>query len=98
MPRAVRGRAHEARAVLPRCALAARRRRRGRRTPTRSSATSSTRRASRISSGSIRTRRKGGDLTLVPPLRITNFDKYNPFTLKGTAPPGLGGAGVRDRC
>ena len=27
--------------------------------------------------------------TLVPPLRITNFDKYNPFTLKGTAPPGL---------
>jgi microcin C transport system substrate-binding protein len=33
---------------------------------------------------------KGGDLDLVPPLRITNFDKYNPFTLKGTAPPGLG--------
>jgi microcin C transport system substrate-binding protein len=33
---------------------------------------------------------KGGDLELVPPLRITNFDKYNPFTLKGTAPPGLG--------
>jgi len=32
---------------------------------------------------------KGGDLELVPPLRITNFDKYNPFTLKGTAPPGL---------
>ena len=32
---------------------------------------------------------KGGDLDLVPPLRITNFDKYNPFTLKGTAPPGL---------
>ena len=26
----------------------------------------------------------------MPPLRITNFDKYNPFTLKGTAPPGLG--------
>jgi microcin C transport system substrate-binding protein len=32
---------------------------------------------------------KGGDIDLVPPLRITNFDKYNPFTLKGTAPPGL---------
>jgi microcin C transport system substrate-binding protein len=33
---------------------------------------------------------KGGDIDLVPPLRITNFDKYNPFTLKGTSPPGLG--------
>jgi microcin C transport system substrate-binding protein len=33
---------------------------------------------------------KGGDLELAPPLRITNFDKFNPFTLKGTAPPGLG--------
>ena len=33
---------------------------------------------------------KGGDLELVPPLRITNFDKYNPYTLKGTAPPGTG--------
>ena len=33
---------------------------------------------------------KGGEIQLVPPLRITNFDKYNPFTLKGTAPPGLG--------
>ena len=32
---------------------------------------------------------KGGDIDLVAPLRITNFDKYNPFTLKGTAPPGL---------
>jgi len=32
---------------------------------------------------------KGGTLELVPPLRITNFDKFNPFTLKGTAPPGL---------
>jgi microcin C transport system substrate-binding protein len=32
---------------------------------------------------------KGGDIELVAPLRITNFDKYNPFTLKGTAPPGL---------
>jgi microcin C transport system substrate-binding protein len=34
---------------------------------------------------------KGGDLDLVPPLRITNFDKYNPFTLKGTAAPALSG-------
>ncbi|HEX2825399.1 MAG TPA: extracellular solute-binding protein [Burkholderiales bacterium] len=33
---------------------------------------------------------KGGAIDLVPPLRITNFDKYNPFTLKGTAAPGLG--------
>jgi microcin C transport system substrate-binding protein len=33
---------------------------------------------------------RGGDIVLVPPLRITNFDKYNPFTLKGTAAPSLG--------
>ena len=33
---------------------------------------------------------KGGELALVPPTRISQFDKYNPFTLKGTAPPGLG--------
>jgi microcin C transport system substrate-binding protein len=33
---------------------------------------------------------KGGELELVPPLRISNFDKYNPYTLKGTAPPGIG--------
>ncbi|MDP1656029.1 MAG: extracellular solute-binding protein [Hylemonella sp.] len=32
---------------------------------------------------------KGGDITLVPPTRLSNFDKYNPFTLKGSAPPGL---------
>ena len=32
---------------------------------------------------------KGGELSLVPPTRVSNFDKYNPFTLKGTAPPGL---------
>jgi microcin C transport system substrate-binding protein len=32
---------------------------------------------------------RGGEIDLVPPLRITNFDKFNPFTLKGTAPPGL---------
>ena len=34
---------------------------------------------------------KGGELDLVPPTRLTNFDKFNPFTLKGAAPPGLGG-------
>ena len=34
---------------------------------------------------------KGGDLQLVPPTRLTNFDKFNPFTLKGSAPPGLNG-------
>ena len=34
---------------------------------------------------------KGGALDLVPPLRITNFDKFNPFTLKGTAAPGMAG-------
>src|SRR5205814_5830010 len=33
---------------------------------------------------------KGGEISLVPPLRITNIDKLNPFTLKGTAPPGSG--------
>ena len=33
---------------------------------------------------------KGGEIQLVAPLRITNFDKYNPYTLKGTAPPGIG--------
>jgi len=32
---------------------------------------------------------KGGDIELVPPLRITNFDKFNPYTLKGTSAPGL---------
>ena len=32
---------------------------------------------------------RGGEIDLVPPLRITNFDKFNPFTLKGTAAPGL---------
>lgn len=32
---------------------------------------------------------KGGDITLVPPTRLSNFDKYNPFTLKGSAPPAL---------
>ena len=33
---------------------------------------------------------KGGEITLVPPTRVSSFDKYNPFTLKGSAPPGLG--------
>jgi microcin C transport system substrate-binding protein len=33
---------------------------------------------------------KGGELTLVPPLRISQYDKYNPYTLKGTSPPGIG--------
>jgi microcin C transport system substrate-binding protein len=32
---------------------------------------------------------KGGDIALVAPTRITNFDKYNPYTLKGSAPPGI---------
>ncbi len=34
---------------------------------------------------------KGGEISLVPPTRLTNFDKYNPFTLKGSAPPSLNG-------
>jgi microcin C transport system substrate-binding protein len=34
---------------------------------------------------------KGGEIRLVPPTRPTNFDKFNPFTLKGTAPYGMGG-------
>jgi len=33
---------------------------------------------------------KGGEIRMVPPTRPTNFDKFNPFTLKGTAPSGLG--------
>ncbi len=33
---------------------------------------------------------KGGEIRLVPPTRPTNFDKFNPFTLKGTAPFALG--------
>jgi microcin C transport system substrate-binding protein len=32
---------------------------------------------------------KGGELVLVPPSRQSSFDKYNPFTLKGSAAPGL---------
>ena len=33
---------------------------------------------------------KGGEMKLVAPTRASSFDKYNPFTLKGTSPPGLG--------
>lgn len=33
---------------------------------------------------------RGGEIRLVPPTRPTNFDKFNPFTLKGTAPYGMG--------
>lgn len=32
---------------------------------------------------------KGGEIRLVPPIAITQFDKFNPFTLKGTPPAGL---------
>ncbi|WP_229722603.1 extracellular solute-binding protein [Xylophilus rhododendri] len=32
---------------------------------------------------------KGGEFRLVPGTTPTNFDKFNPFTLKGTAPPGI---------
>jgi microcin C transport system substrate-binding protein len=32
---------------------------------------------------------RGGEIRLVPPTRPTNFDKFNPFTLKGTAPYGM---------
>ena len=29
---------------------------------------------------------KGGELRLVSNLRVSTFDKYNPFTIKGNAP------------
>ena len=32
---------------------------------------------------------KGGRIAMVSPSRASSFDKYNPFTLKGTAPPAL---------
>ena len=32
---------------------------------------------------------KRGEIALVAPTRLTNFDKFNPYTLKGAAPPGL---------
>jgi microcin C transport system substrate-binding protein len=33
---------------------------------------------------------KGGELALIPSWRVAYFDKYNPYTLKGTAAPGIG--------
>ncbi|NMM09956.1 MAG: ABC transporter substrate-binding protein [Polaromonas sp.] len=33
---------------------------------------------------------KGGEIRMVPPTQPTHFDKFNPFTLRGTAPYGLG--------
>lgn len=33
---------------------------------------------------------RGGEVTLVTPSSASQYDKYNPFTLKGSAPPGLG--------
>nr|WP_205965589.1 extracellular solute-binding protein [Paraburkholderia guartelaensis] len=33
---------------------------------------------------------KGGTLVLANPDRLTSFDKFNPFTLRGNAAPGLG--------
>ena len=33
---------------------------------------------------------KGGTLVLSNPSRLTSFDKFNPFTLRGNAAPGLG--------
>ena len=32
---------------------------------------------------------KGGEFRMVPPTRPSNFDKFNPYTLKGNAPYGL---------
>jgi microcin C transport system substrate-binding protein len=32
---------------------------------------------------------KGGEIRLVPSIAVTLFDKFNPFTLKGTPPAGL---------
>ena len=32
---------------------------------------------------------KGGEIRMVPPTRPTNFDKFNPYTLRGTAPFGI---------
>lgn len=37
---------------------------------------------------------KGGEIRMVPPTRPTNFDKFNPFTLRGSAPYGLSPAGL----
>ena len=35
-------------------------------------------------------RRKGGTLVLANPNRLTSFDKFNPFTLRGNPAPGVG--------
>ncbi len=32
---------------------------------------------------------KGGEIRMVPPTRPTNFDKFNPYTLRGTTPYGI---------
>ena len=32
---------------------------------------------------------KGGEIRMVPPTRPTNFDKFIPFTLRGSAPYGI---------
>jgi len=37
---------------------------------------------------------KGGEFRMVPPTRPSNFDKFNPFTLKGNAPYGLSAGGL----
>ena len=34
---------------------------------------------------------KGGEIRMVPRTRPTNFDKFNPLTLRGTAPYNIGG-------
>jgi len=34
---------------------------------------------------------KGGEIALVSPTRVSQYDKFNPFTLKGTAPPQISG-------
>ena len=70
--------------------------RRGPRMPTRSSATSSTRRASRISTTSTPRRPRAASCGWCRRSRSTNFDKFNPFTLKGTAPAGMGQPDVRE--
>jgi microcin C transport system substrate-binding protein len=34
---------------------------------------------------------RGGEIRMVPPTRPSNFDKFNPFTLKGNAPYNIAG-------
>ena len=52
-------------------------------------ASRSTRAASRPSTTSIPDAPKGGTLSVRNPDRRTSFDKFNPFTIKGSAPAGL---------